>query len=105
MKKTQYGAVLSLFGVLALALAGCGGETATATPVPAPTATTAVAAPTDSTPTAPPAASGAEVKVGVAFVTSGDNAIYGNSQRPAVELAFAEINAAGGANGHPLTGV
>jgi branched-chain amino acid transport system substrate-binding protein len=32
----------------------------------------------------------------VAFVTSGDNAIYGNSQRPAVELAFEEINAAGG---------
>jgi branched-chain amino acid transport system substrate-binding protein len=33
--------------------------------------------------------------VGFAFVTSGDNAVYGNSQRAAAEMAIEEINAAG----------
>ena len=101
-------------------------DTPTAAPVAAadtPTTAPAAATPTaammvDDTPTAammgetPTTAAmtgtmtgGADVKVGVAFVTSGDNAIYGKSQQPAVQMAFDEINARGGAGGHKLVGV
>ncbi len=131
MKRTNTWIMLtSLLAVLALLLAACGAE-ATPTAVPAPTATTApvaaatattapvaaatattapaadtptTAAMTD-TPTTGATTGGAEVKVGVAFVTSGDSAIYGKSQQPAVEMAFEEINAKGGAGGHKLVGV
>lgn len=111
MKKSRNWAVLSSLGVgMALVLAACGPD---ATPAP-PTSTTApavvkdtpVPVATDPNPAGSLAGSQGmtgEVKVGVAFVTSGDNAIYGNSQRPAVELAFEEINAAGG--GPKIAGV
>ncbi len=42
------------------------------------------------------------VKIGAVFILSGNNAAYGISQKSAVELAAAEINAAGGVNGAPL---
>lgn len=53
----------------------------------------------------PTAAGGAvgEVKVGFAFVTSGDNAVYGASQKPAAQMAIDEINAMG--KGPKLTGI
>jgi ABC-type branched-subunit amino acid transport system substrate-binding protein len=118
----------SLLAVLALLLAACGGEpTATVIPLPTETPAAPVAtnttAPAADTPTTAPVADtpttaamadtpttgaapgGADVKVGVAFVTSGDSAIYGKSQQPAVEMAFEEINAKGGAGGHKLVGV
>lgn len=54
----------------------------------------AVATPTHAGPTVGPGA-GVMLKVGFAFVTSGDNAVYGNSQKAAVQMAVAEINGVG----------
>jgi branched-chain amino acid transport system substrate-binding protein len=42
------------------------------------------------------------VRLGFAFVTSGDNGAYGKSQRQAAELAWHEIEANGGINGHKI---
>ena len=69
---------LTRLGVFTLAflmpvLAACGGAAATAT--------------------APPAK---EVKIGVVLSLTGDNQIYGNPQKNAIQLAIDEINAAGG---------
>ena len=75
------------------------------TPTTAALADTPTTAAMADTPTAGAMPAGADVKVGVAFVTSGDSAIYGKSQQPAVEMAFEEINAKGGAGGHKLVGV
>jgi len=36
------------------------------------------------------------VKIGFAFITSGDNAVYGNSQKAAAQLAIEEISGMGG---------
>src|SRR5688500_13407076 len=36
------------------------------------------------------------VKIGFAFITSGDNAVYGNSQKAAAQMALDEINGMGG---------
>lgn len=107
---------LSLLLSGSIFLSACGGET------PQPTATTAAAvAPTtapdrtDASATNTPGADdamgggaatattgteggtdgGGTLLVGFAFVTSGDNAVYGNSQRAAAELAIEEINEAG----------
>jgi branched-chain amino acid transport system substrate-binding protein len=122
MRKSRNGAVLgSLLMVLALVLAACGTEatavppTNTAAPVAPTNTTAAMAAPTNTTeamaaptntteamaaPTNTAAGNGGttggEVKVGVAFALSGAAAIYGTSQKAAVEMAFEEINAAGG---------
>jgi branched-chain amino acid transport system substrate-binding protein len=81
-----------------LLLTACGGEAATPVPVPdQATATTGTAATpaADNTPEATEPTAGGErpeLRIGFAFVTSGDNAVYGNSQRAAAELAIAEIN-------------
>jgi branched-chain amino acid transport system substrate-binding protein len=92
----------------AVLLSACGADP-TATTV-APTATTASAQPTATaatsaqpTPTPGGSSAGGEVKIGFAFVTSGDNAVYGTSQKAAAQLAIDEINAAG--SGPKLTGV
>jgi branched-chain amino acid transport system substrate-binding protein len=119
-KRTRTGSLaLSLLILFSLLLSACGGDTAQ----PAATATTGQqAAPTtatgdqtpvggtdvgatattpaggtDATVTAPAGESGGggTLIVGFAFVTSGDNAVYGNSQRAAAELAIEEINARG----------
>ncbi|HVG00529.1 MAG TPA: ABC transporter substrate-binding protein, partial [Chloroflexia bacterium] len=98
---------LSLLILFSLLLSACGGETAQ--PAATSTATTGQeAAPTtaggDQTPTGGTDATstvpaggggGGTLTVGFAFVTSGDNAVYGNSQRAAAELAIEEINARG----------
>jgi branched-chain amino acid transport system substrate-binding protein len=47
-------------------------------------------------------AAAADVKVGVAFALSGPAAVYGTSQKNAVQLAADEINAKGGINGNRL---
>ncbi len=106
-RRTRVGA-LSLLTMGAVLLSACGADP-TATTV-APTATTAASAqPTTTTAnSAQPTntsgtASGGEVKIGFAFVTSGDNAVYGTSQKAAAQLAIDEINAAG--SGPKLTGV
>jgi branched-chain amino acid transport system substrate-binding protein len=85
---------LPLLLVVTLLLSACGGDTAQ----PAATATT----PQQVVPTTagggetPQAGGGGTLTIGFAFITSGDNAVYGNSQRAAAELAIEEINAAGG---------
>jgi branched-chain amino acid transport system substrate-binding protein len=90
---------LSLALVLLLLLSACGGEAATPVSVPEQaTATTAMADTpvAQATPeaTQPSAGGGsAELLIGFAFITSGDNAVYGNSQKAAAELAIEEINA------------
>ncbi|HET6313388.1 MAG TPA: ABC transporter substrate-binding protein [Chloroflexia bacterium] len=118
-KRTRTGSLaLSLLILFSLLLSACGGETAqpaatsTATTgqEAAPTtaggdqtpaggtdagATATTPAGTDATTTVPAGGGGGTLKVGFAFVTSGDNAVYGNSQRAAAELAIEEINAAG----------
>jgi branched-chain amino acid transport system substrate-binding protein len=126
--KKRLGTLSLLVGAIML-LSACG-EAATsvpATPTTAsagePTATTAaMAEPTTTTaamaePTATEAAmaaesptsgggggaAGGEVKIGFAFVTSGDNAAYGNSQRAAAEMAIKEINDMG--QGPKITGI
>src|SRR4051794_23570056 len=78
---------LTRFGVFALAillpvLAACGGAAAPAT--------------------APPPK---EVKIGVVLSLTGDNSVYGNPQKNAIQLAVDEINAAGGVPGGKLTPV
>jgi branched-chain amino acid transport system substrate-binding protein len=102
---------------LALLLAACGPE-----PTPTPGAGTGTGrGATDATPTAaattgtgatdatkPPASGGEDeqpVRIGFAFVTSGDNAVYGRSQRQAAEMAWKEIEAAGGIDGHKIAAI
>ena len=110
MQKRNYLGTLSLFAAGALLLSACGEA---ATPIVAPTNTTAAAGPTETpTPCAcsapPPTAATAtsapatstggstgQVTIGFAFVTSGDNAVYGASQKAAAQMAIDEINAAG----------
>ena len=106
-RRTRLGA-LSLLTIGAVLLSACGADH-TATTV-APTATTASAQPTATaatsaqpTPTSGGSNAGGEVKIGFAFVTSGDNAVYGTSQKAAAQLAINEINAAG--SGPKITGV
>ena len=106
-RRTRLGA-LSLLTMGAVLLSACGADP-TATTV-APTATTASAQPTATaatsaqpTSTSGGSSAGGEVKIGFAFVTSGDNAVYGTSQKAAAQLAIDEINAAG--SGPKLTGV
>lgn len=91
----------------------CGGESPTATPpvqampttaatmmatmaaeTPSTGAPMGTSAPLDSTPTMAGGSGtgGATLKVGFAFITSGDNAVYGNSQKAAVQLAIEELN-------------
>ena len=107
-RRTSLGA-LSLLTVAAVLLSACGADPTATTVAPTattaasaqPTATTAISA--QPTSTAGTASSTGEVKVGFAFVTSGDNAVYGTSQKAAAQLAIDEINAAG--SGPKLTGV
>jgi branched-chain amino acid transport system substrate-binding protein len=57
---------------------------------------TVPASTSDTTPTTSTSGtSGGEVTIGFAFVTSGDNAAYGTSQKAAAQMAVDEINAAG----------
>jgi branched-chain amino acid transport system substrate-binding protein len=106
---------------LAMLLSACGGAQPTATPqantggstttTPATGtgATASAETPTEATSAGAaksPAPKGPDpdtlVRIGFAFVTTGPNGIYGVSQRKATELAWHEIEAAGGINGHRI---
>lgn len=100
LKRTTRLGALSLLVAGSMLLSACGSDP-TATPA-APTATTNPTAgdapPPAATATTAPAddtGGGGEVMIGFAFVTSGDNAVYGTSQKAAAELAIAEINGMG----------
>ena len=116
--------------MVTLALAACGAA-ATATSAPPPSATRGAAAsvapsasasvssavPSTSAVASSAAASAAtsgspvaggatkEVKLGVVLSLTGDNQIYGNPQRNAIQLAIDEINAAGAIPGVKLTAI
>src|SRR4029078_1206393 len=51
----------------------------------------------------PPPPQAKEVKIGVVLSLTGDNQIYGNPQKNAIQLAIDEINAAGGVPAGKLT--
>jgi branched-chain amino acid transport system substrate-binding protein len=108
LKKVRLG-WLSLMLVGVMLLSACGQEAATAVP---PTATTGAGGTVDATattgvgtdatapamaesPTAMAGTDAGEVIIGFAYVTSGDNAVYGNSQKAATQMAIDEINSAG----------
>src|SRR5688500_11122868 len=103
---------LALLLVGSIVMTACG---ETATQVPTSTATTASEAPTSTTATGSTDATATTdgameatattgttgggtgtLKIGFAFVTSGDNAVYGNSQKAAAQMALDEINGMGG---------
>ncbi|HET9496637.1 MAG TPA: ABC transporter substrate-binding protein, partial [Chloroflexia bacterium] len=85
---------LSLALVLLLLLSACGGQAATPVSVPEQATATTGVAETPAAQATPEAGGGtAELLIGFAFITSGDNAVYGNSQKAAAELAIEEINA------------
>src|SRR4051812_26503486 len=110
MKRLRF-TLMPLLLVLTVLVSACGAD-ATPTQVSGggtsdtPTAaaggpdnTTPAAASTSGTPTADP---DKLVRIGLAFATSGDNAVYGKSQRQAAELAWKEWQANGGINGFPI---
>lgn len=113
MPRQKHLAALSLMAAGAMLLSACGGDAATPTTAPAPATATSAPAPaaTDTpaammgeTPTTGASMSGAgTVTIGFAFVTSGDNAVYGTSQKAAAQMALDEINAMG--KGPKLVGV
>src|SRR5690349_19994485 len=55
--------------------------------------------PQANSPTRPPGVEQKLARIGLVLVTSGDNAVYGISQRQAAAMAWKEIFAAGGING------
>ena len=116
VKKPGLVPVLALLVAL-LALPACGdqGGGPAGTPGSKTTApTTAAGQPTKgATGTTPQANKGTQppgrdmplVRIGFAFTTSGDNGVYGKSQRQAAEMAWKEINEAGGINGVKIAAI
>jgi branched-chain amino acid transport system substrate-binding protein len=101
--------------LMIVTLTACGAS-ATATVAPPPTATKVAAGGVTASATAPrattaPAGSAIaggptkDVKVGAVLSLTGDNQIYGNPQKNAIQLAVDEINAAGGVPGIKLVPV
>ena len=74
--------------VLGLIVTGCGTQSSTPT-----------------TPSAPPAAGGGEIKIGLPLPMTGSEATYGKDMENAIKMAVDEINAKGGINGKKLTTV
>ena len=111
--RTKTGLVASLAVILILSLAAfaaaCGGETTTTTAPPATTATTAAPASTDTT--AAPAStdttvaggpSGDPIKIGAPLPLTGAYAADGEHMKMGLEMAVADLNAAGGLLGRPV---
>ncbi|MDB4895217.1 MAG: ABC-type branched-chain amino acid transport system, periplasmic component [Firmicutes bacterium] len=86
---TRQTVAIAAVTALAIGLAGCGGTTTPSnnTTTPAPAATN-----TNKDP----------IKLGAVFILTGPSAGYGVSQQAGLKVALAEINAAGGINGHQL---
>lgn len=96
---------LSMLLGLAVLLSACGGTATEPTATPAAGGTSAATQTPSSGSASTPAPGTADqqmVRLGFAFVTSGDNGAYGQSQRRASELAWHEIEAKGGINGHHI---
>jgi branched-chain amino acid transport system substrate-binding protein len=125
MMRHRFGFVAAVLLVMAMLLSACG-----STPTPTPGSTPATGAdntpatgagkPTEATSTGSETPAGGEakptvpkgpadpdslVRIGFAFVTSGDNAVYGASQRKAAEMAWKEWEAQGGINGHSIAAI
>ncbi len=109
--KTSLVASLAVILILSLAAfaAACGGETTTTTAPPATTATTAAPASTDTT--AAPAStdttvaggpSGDPIKIGAPLPLTGAYAADGEHMKMGLEMAVADLNAAGGLLGRPV---
>lgn len=103
----RFRSVGGLLLVSALLLAACGGAKTAGGAVGGPT--DAAGGGTQSEPaqvgaggTSGGGATGEPIKVGAVFILSGASSGYGISQRAGVELAMADINAAGGINGRPV---
>src|SRR5436853_5855149 len=103
---------------LTMLLSACSqGSEATSTPsaggnatnTPAPGGATkppaATQPPSGNKPTQPSGPETPVVRIGFAFVNSGDNAMYGKTQRQAAELAWHEIDDAGGINGAKIAAI
>jgi branched-chain amino acid transport system substrate-binding protein len=109
--RKRFGLVSTLLA-LAMLLAACGPESG---PAAAPTNTVGGQdQPAQTAPTPTAAAEGSKetppdpnkiVRLGFAFAGSGDNAVYGASQRQASEMAWKEVNAAGGINGNVIAAI
>jgi branched-chain amino acid transport system substrate-binding protein len=116
----RFGLIAALMLLVAL-LSACGAQGAqpTSTPTAGTTApTTAAGQPTKAPqpggttpqaggnkPTQPAGVEEKSARIGFAFVTSGDNAVYGRSQRQAAEMAWKELNDAGGINGAKVVAI
>jgi branched-chain amino acid transport system substrate-binding protein len=109
--KTSLVASLAVILILSLAAfaAACGGETTTTTAPPATTATTAAPGSTDTT--AAPAStdttvaggpSGDPIKIGAPLPLTGAYAADGEHMKMGLEMAVADLNAAGGLLGRPV---
>lgn len=102
----RFSSVMALLLTSAIILAGCGGagggSTQSGNQTESQSSSQSSAQPSASTETQQPAASADPIKVGAVFILSGASSGYGISQRAGVELAVADINAAGGINGRPV---
>jgi branched-chain amino acid transport system substrate-binding protein len=104
--------LIPVFALLVALLSACGaqGGEPTSTPgsasgTPAPTQAAGSTTPQGNKATQPPGSSQPLVRIGLALVTSGANAVYGKSQRQAAEMAWKEIDNAGGINGAQIAAI
>jgi len=99
MKRTTVLKSAAVLGALSLTLAACGGSSETAASSAAPAASSA--APSAAASEAAPAATAA-CKIGTMLPQTGNLAFLGPPEFAGVDLAVAQINAAGGVLGSPL---
>ncbi|MFL5735183.1 MAG: ABC transporter substrate-binding protein [Chloroflexia bacterium] len=117
-KAKRFSPILALLLLATAVLQACGSSSeATSTPAPGggttpaaqaettPTEQQAGATPQANQPTRPPGVAEKLTRLGLVLVTSGDNAVYGKSQRQAAEMAWKEIDAAGGINGAKIAAI
>jgi len=96
-KYIKWSLVLALVvAMIAVGCIGCGGGEET------PTAETPTPTPTEGTPTPTPAPAMETYKVGAVFSLTGPASNLGVPEEETVDMMVAQINAAGGINGHPL---
>ena len=88
MSKKYFSMVAVILLAFAVIVTGCGTQPSTST-----------------TPSAQPAASGGEIKIGLPLPMTGSEATYGKDMENAIKLAVDEINAKGGVNGKKIVTV